>query len=191
MRTLFAFLAVVLVASTAHGASPSPPKAPTSLAAVACRVDDWTGKRPLPENVMPVDTGAYKWHDLELHVEHGELECKVVPMDNLQDSAMYSKLASKSLVPLDPDFGDWTQCSRAAAVLGPEWDQKNPGWATVAVGCPTPIGLDEDGDGRPDIYMDGPYQGQYKIKSWKMPSCPDYFPGTNTRMKCRYTASDV
>src|SRR5262245_14680279 len=101
MRAVYAFLALVLIASTAHGASPSPGQ--NSLVIVACKVVDWTGKRPLPENVFP----AQGWKDLELFInDNQEYECKREVAEDLQDAALYHKDAPPDTIPLTPDFSN-------------------------------------------------------------------------------------
>src|SRR6188472_3259523 len=92
MREL-AFLAAVLLASTAHGASPSPPKAPQALVIVTCKVDDLTGQ--LGRHGVDADghydeTSAAKgWRDLELHLDKGlEYECKR-EIAQLEDATQY------------------------------------------------------------------------------------------------------
>jgi len=190
-----------------------PPLAPTSIVIVACKVDDFTGQRPLPEGVMP----APGWRDLDLHVEHGELICQHVRLDledavamdyprkpyalagvvpesdsGLNDLKQQAPVTGSLYAePLNPNFGDPAQCAHAGAMKGAEWNEHNKGWAFVGIGCPTRLGIDADGDGQPDFYRSGPLRGQYIIKGWKMPGCPDFFPGTKTRMKCRFDPSMI
>lgn len=198
MRNVYLFLAAVLLASTAHGASPSPP-APQVLVVVSCRVDDLTGQ-PGRHGVDPV-TGKYDetkaakgWRDLELRVNPRTLEydCKreAVPLEDAVNMHWPSKVA----VPLNPDFGNPGQCGRIGMHIVAGWQESNKGWGVVAIGCPSPIGIDADGDGQPD--MDE--YGHYIVRDWKLPGCPSYLPGKydpkrpeNNRMKCNFDASAV
>lgn len=204
MRSTFAFLAAVLLASTAHGASPSPPKkAPQVLAVIACKTIDMTGQKGR-HGVDPV-TGAYDetsaaqgWRDLELYINPRtlEYECKreVLPLEDAVTMYWPPKLAK----PLDPDFGDHGQCGRVGMSITANYEASHKGWGVVAIGCPSMIGVDADGDGQPDTYQDGPHKGDYVVKDWKLPGCPTFKPGTynpetgeGERMKCNFDASAI
>jgi hypothetical protein len=191
MRTSLVFLAAVLLASTAHGASPSPPTA-NSLVIVACKVTDWTNKRPLPDIVRETARG---WRDLELYVnENQEYECKREVLENLEDATSYSEDATADHIPITPDFTDQTQCVRAGVTKAQAWNEQhvgnveddridNDGWAVVGIGCPTPWMSD---NGTPDDTSDDKPTG-----SVKLPDCPSFLPGTNNRMKCVFDESAV
>lgn len=156
-----------------------PPQAPpTSVVIVACRVDDWTGKRPLPPNIFP----ARDWKDLELHVENGELQCKREVL-NLEDATLYSPKALMDMLPLHPDFSEWTQCARVGVVQAAEYNKTHPGWGVVGVGCPVPI---MDDNGTPEDFLDD------RIIGFKLPECPSHLPGhDDAPMKCRFDASII
>lgn len=167
------------------------PKAPQTLVVVACKADDLTGK-PGRHGVDPV-TGQYDktaaakgWRDLELHINKNlEYDCKreLLPLEDAVTMYWPPKLAK----PINPDWGNWGQCVRAGVSISHRWEMDNKGWAVVAIGCPSPIGVDADGDGKPD--MDE--RGHYVIKGWKLPGCPSYLPGTNNRMRCNFDSSAV
>lgn len=198
MRNVLTFLAAVLLASTAHGASPSPPKAPTTINLIACRVDDLTGQKGR-HGVDPVtgkfneSSAAKGWRDLELRIEHGVLECKVVPLENLDEvpykgtngKSVYSDMVDEGFLPLNPNFGSPAQCARTAMLISPDWDKANPGWSVISVACPSPVmssgpdGIERNAD---DYIVD-----------WIVPECPSFFPGTDgkTRIRCHPTPSEV
>lgn len=83
--------------------------------------------------------------------------------------------------PLNPKFGYSAQCVRTGVMQGQGWNEKNPGWAVVGIGCPVrmmntgPDGL----KGTADDYLIG----------WKLPECPDYLPGTSNPMRCKFDES--
>lgn len=161
---LFFYMLLLLWAAAAH----AEPAAPTQIAIVACRVDDLTGK---PGRHDP-EMAARNWRDLELHISNGEYSCKHEVLA-LEDAAPYSPLATEKMIPLEPNWGDWSQCSSVGAVQAQMWNDRHKGWATIAVGCPTPIVDLSSG----------------KIIGWKLPGCPTYLPGTQNRMRCRFDAS--
>jgi len=190
--TVLAFIFLSIFCITLAGAAPPPPPvAPQALVLVICKVDDLTGQ-PGRHGVDPV-TGKYdpskaakNWRDLELHLTKGlEYECRrdVLPLFDVVTFHWPKRLAA----PLDADFSDWSQCGRIGVVITPSWQEKHKGWAVVGVGCPTPLGLDKDGDGMPDRYENG----DYIILDWKLPGCPSHLPGTDSRMRCRFDASAV
>lgn len=153
-----------------------PPQAPpTSVVIVACRVDDWTDKRPLPPNVFP----AKGWKDLELHVEDGEFQCKREVL-NLEDGTLYSPKALMDTLPLYPNFADLTQCGRIGVVQAAEYNKVHPGCGVVGVGCPVPI---MDDNGTPDDSNDD------RIIGFKLPECPTRIPGSDSPMHCRFDSS--
>ena len=170
----------------------APPPAPQSLVVVACQTIDLTGQ-PGRHGVDTVgvyheEQAAKGWRDLELKLDRGlEYVCKreALPLEDAVTMFWPPKLAK----PLNPDFGNWGVCGRIGMSIVAGWEEKNKGWGVVAIGCPSMIGIDIDGDGNPDIHKDGPLRGQYIIKDWKLPGCPTYLPGTKNRMKCRFDAS--
>ncbi|MGH6792058.1 MAG: hypothetical protein ACRECF_04895 [Methyloceanibacter sp.] len=181
------------------------PPAPQSLVIVACRVVDLTG---LPGRHDPA-MAARDWRDLDLYINPKSLEyeCKREQVD-LEDAvaANYPRkpfhiagvgdiwphedhpqapvTGSLYAEPLAPNFGGPTQCVRAGVVQSQKWNEENRGYAVVAVGCPSPIGIDSDGDGEPDIHTSGPLKGQYVVKQWVLPGCPTYLPGTKNPRLC-------
>lgn len=193
MRPL-SFLALVLLASTAHAASPSPPiEAPHSIVLVACRVDDLTGQRGRhgvdEDGTYHPEMAALNWRDYELHADKGgDFECKRELLDNLEDATQFAPNAPRDIVPLHPDFADTAQCGNVGAVMAEQYNASHKGWAVVAVGCPVRIGIDADGDGKPDIGPDG----QYITKGWKLPDCPSHLPGHDDMpMHCKFDASQI
>lgn len=146
-------------------------KAPPSLVFIACQVEDWTGRRPLPPGVMPTKD----WRDLELHIEGGEYICKRIAIENIQDASIYHEKATADMMPREPNMGHHGQCARVGVPMSHNWDMDNKGWSVVGVGCPTPMDLNGDGI----------------VDSWKLPECPTYLPGTTNRMKCRFDESNV
>lgn len=144
-------------------------KAPQSLVIVACRVDDLTG---LPGRHDP-DFAAKNWRDLEVHKnKNGEAECKREVVQ-IEDAALYA--GDQRMLPLNPNFGDHSQCSRVSMMYSPHWNEAHKGWAVVTTGCPTPIKQDLTGDGPSE---DDPTIG------WKMPECPSW-------IKCRFDGSMI
>lgn len=145
--------------------------APTSIVIVACKVEDWTGRRPLPDNVHETARG---WRDLELFVNaNQEYECKREVLD-LVDGSYFGSKQPEELIPLHPNFGDWAQCARVGVMQAADWNEHHPGWGVVAVGCPTRI-----------VNQDGATVG------WQMPSCPTHLPGTDNRMRCDFSDSVI
>lgn len=146
-------------------------RAPNELVFVSCRVDDLTGQPGRHDPAM----AAKNWRDLELHVnENQEYECKREVVSNIEDASQFEQLASAGLIPLDPNFGNPTTCARIGIPMAVAWDQQNPGWSVVAIGCPTRI-VNEVGE----------------TVGWQMPSCPTNLPGTDSRMKCVYDESVI
>jgi len=175
----------MIAASTAVAA----PHSPNSLVIVACRVDDVTGQ---PGRFDP-SHAAPGWRDYELHIEKGELECQRDTLDSLVDATEFAPKAPRDMIPLHPDFAKPEQCGMVGIVLSEKWNEEHKGWAVVAVGCPTMIGIDADGDGQPDVGSDG----HYVIKGWKLPECPDFVPGSQADgkpgipMRCRFDKSNI
>lgn len=149
----------------------------SSLVIIACRVDDLTGQ---PGRHDP-NLAARGWRDLELHVEDGQVQCKRIVLYDLQDSAQFDQLAPADLIPLDPDFSNWGQCARAGVVMAQAWNEDNQGWATVKVGCPTPIMSD---NGTPDDMSDDVQVGL------KLPECPSHLPD-GSPMRCVFDESAI
>jgi hypothetical protein len=179
MRTLVLFSAAVLAATVASAAqAPAIKKAPTQLSVIACRVDDWTGKRPLPEGVRP----SKDWRDLEWHRDaEFALECKRIALQ-LED-AVAMNYSNKEAAALHPDWSDAGQCSARSMDLAPRWSAQNPGYWPLAIGCPTPIA---DDNGTPDDKSDD------VIIDYKMPECPMYEPGKDgKRMHCKFDESMI
>jgi hypothetical protein len=145
--------------------------APQSIVIVACKVTDWTNRRPLPDNVHETARG---WRDLELFVNSNqEYECKREVLD-LVDGSLFGSKQPDELIPLDPNFGDWAQCVRVGVMQAADWNENHPGWGVVAVGCPTRIVNDKG-----------------ETVGWQMPSCPTYLPGTDNRMRCDFSDSVI
>src|SRR6185312_3094444 len=154
-----ALAALALFVSTAALAAPP---APTSLAIIACRVDDLTGQPGRQDPAM----AAHNWRDLELHIVNGELECKREVIE-LQDQV--EMLQQGKVLPLHPNFSEWSQCAAVAMSYAQTWNDANKGWAVVAAGCPAPI-VDQNGN----------------VLSYKLPECPSKLPGSDTPLKCRF-----
>jgi hypothetical protein len=186
LRLLLATVCLLSLADLLHAAE-QPPTAPPdrlamvsphevkgitdSLVIVACRVDDMTDKRPLPDNVFP----ARGWKDLELHLNEAlEYECRreiIKP----QDKEVYNEAATADMPEMRPNFAALGACLRVGVPFASEYYDQNPGWAVVGIGCPSPIDLNGDG----------------AIDTYKLPECPDYLPGTTNRMRCRFDASII
>jgi hypothetical protein len=156
--------AAVLILS---GISATAAVPPTSLAIIACRVDDLTGQEGRHDPAM----AARNWRDLELHIVDGELQCKREVVDLVDKVQMINP---ESSMPLNPDFSQWAQCAGVAMSYSQTWNEANKGWAVVAAGCPVPI-VNNDGT----------------VVDYKLPECPDYLPGTTSRIKCRFDASVI
>jgi hypothetical protein len=179
---LLIFALLIILGEDAEAADS--PAAPTAIVIVSCRVTDWTDKRPLPDNVPEVARG---WRDLELFVNSNqEYECRRDVL-HLEDGAYFGPDAPDELINLIPNFGDPSQCARVGMMQVPTWNEQHPGYGVVAVGCPVPIVADEDADGQPD--MDE--HGKYKVLDWRLPGCPTFLPGTQNRMKCSFTESEI
>lgn len=177
MRKIAPFAVLLLASAASAGQAPAVKLPPTDLAVIACRVDDWTGKRPLPDNVIP----TRDWRDLEWHRDaEFALECKRIAV-KLQD-AVTANYSSKKAADLNPDWSEPTQCSARSMDLAPRWSAQNPGYWPLAIGCPTPIA---NNMGTPDDTSDD------VIIDYKMPECPSYEPGTNTPMKCKFDESVI
>lgn len=173
--TALLFLTLVLLASTAHGL----PRPQTDLVIIACRVDDLTGQ---PGRQNP-EMAAKNWRDLEWHLNDSlEYECKRVVL-RLEDSTPYQMQAQGKEIPLDADFSKHEQCAARAMEIGPRWNDQHKGWATMAIGCPTPWMSD---NGTPDDKSD-----DFPTGSYKMPECPVHQPGTQNRIKCTYDESAI
>ena len=173
MRHLLAFLAAVIAASTAHGA----PAAPPDIVIVSCRAEPRT---QWSEVSRPIPSVEYKqlWIN-----EDNEYECQRVEMNDLQDA--YTGEPGHFVEIKDPSniqFSDFKMCARVGMMKAMEFDQKNPGWLTVAVGCPVPV---MDDMGTPSDHSDD------QIIDWKLPDCPVFVPGTKNRMTCRFDKSHV
>jgi hypothetical protein len=154
--------------------------APNSIVFVVCRVDDLTGQPGRHDPSM----AAKNWRDLELHVnDNQEYECKRQLVTNIEDKSQFQEGATGDMIPLAPNFGSPVTCALIGIPMAVGWDQQNPGWSVVAIGCPTPIYPDVDVDGMPDA-------GSRPI-GWKLPGCPSYLPGTNNRMRCVFDESAV
>jgi hypothetical protein len=143
-------------------------KAPTDLVVIGCRVDDLTGQPGRQDPAL----AAKDWRDLEWHVEGGELQCKR-EVSQLQDQAVVIDNTGKLAKPLNSDFYDRGQCTKAGAVWSVQWDRAHKGWAVMAIGCPAPI---TDGKG--------------VVKGWKMPDCPRKI-GSIEGIKCNFDESNI
>jgi hypothetical protein len=139
-----------------------------ALVIIACKAIDWTGKRPLPENVFPTKD----WRDVEVYLnKDGEAECKREVV-HLEDAALFQEGDAK---PLNSDFSDKGQCSRASMLFSPTWNQSHKGWLVVTTGCPTPI--------KQDVTGDGPSDDDITI-GYKMPECPSW-------IRCNFDESQI
>lgn len=168
------FLSAVLAASTAHSDSPSPPD---TLAFISCAAeprDNW-----LPHQI-PIPGKEY-WQ-LKVNKDN-ELECKRETIDPQDGSAM-----AAALKPFDPNFAaitdpgnitfsDYSQCGRVGMMMTARYQEQNPGWLVVAVGCPTPILDDQGTDDTSDDVIIG----------WQVPQCPTFLPGTDIEITCRFS----
>jgi hypothetical protein len=196
MRFLIGSLcAIMLLAACyrlAEGAETTGVPAPQSIVIVACKVVDLTGK-PGRHGVDSAgnydeESAARDWRDLELYVNPRtlEFECRRDQLD-LEDGSIWGAMAPESMIPLVPNFGDWAQCTRVGMMQASEYNEKHPGWGVVAVGCPSPIAMDSDNDGVPDTDE----FGRFIVKDWKLPSCPTFLPGTQSRMRCNFSDSVI
>lgn len=163
-------LAALILFGGEFGAALAEPHAPQTLVIVACRVDDLTGTRTPPGDPGSVVMPSKDWRDLELHIAGGEYQCKREQVD------LVDKVAAEhpDQPELTPNLGSIGGCARVGMQYASEWDKNNPGWAVVAIGCPTPV-VNEQG----------------AVVGWALPSCPTYLPGTNNRMKCRFDSSVI
>jgi hypothetical protein len=170
MRKITPFALALLASSAALADGPSfkMKEVPTQLSLTACRVDDWTGKRPLPEGVMP----SRDWRDLEWRrgKDHA-LQCKHVIIE-LQD-AVEMNYSSKEAAKLHPDWSEHGQCAARSMDLGPRWAAQNPGYWPLAIGCPKA--------------MTKKIGGVDVIYDYAMPPCPSFEPGTEFPMKCEFS----
>jgi hypothetical protein len=177
------FIIAGVVAMTTAYAEAAPPviakkEAPTKLGVTVCRVDDWTGKRPLPEGVIP----SRDWRDLEWHrdpLDHS-LSCKFLTVQ-LED-AVAMNYSNKEAAALHPDWSDAGQCSARSMDFAPRWAEQNKGWWPLAIGCPKRVVqrvTGEDGT-QVDVIID-----------YQTPPCPSYEPGTNFPMKCKFDESMI
>lgn len=178
MRTI---LAAMLLGVFALGASAEPvthptqtekhkpsQTPPTTLVIIACRVDDFTGQPGRQDPAL----AAKNWRDLEWRFDKGlKLQCKR-EVDPLEDSVNLNDQTGK-IPPLNHDFSDFGQCAGAAIGYTPQWEEKNRGWAIMAVGCPVPIVDDRTG----------------KVLSWKLPDCPRQVQGLT--IDCLFDSSMI
>lgn len=176
------------------------PIAPNTLIIVACKTIDMTGlagRHGVDEqgNYHP-ELAAKDWRDLELYINPKTLayQCKREKIANIVDSVPYLDGAPDDIVEMNPDFGNPGNCARIGVFLAQGWNQSNPGWGVVAVGCPSPIAQDADNDGKPDLDE----HGNPIIVGWKEPGCPSHLPGTVTadnpdgnRMRCDFDESAI
>jgi hypothetical protein len=143
------------------------PSAPRTIVTVACRAVDLTGQPGRHDPLM----AAHNWRDLELYINDSQkYECRRDEAD-LSDGEV---LKNPHINELHANFAKLDQCARVGVVWAAEWQDKNPGWAVVGVGCPVPI---TDAEGR--------------VLDWKMPTCPSFLPGTNIRMRCDFDESEI
>ena len=136
-----------------------------TLVVVACQVNDMTGKRDPSHDGVEVRP-APGWKDLELKEnKFGEFTCKREVV-NQHDAK----------VSLQNDVRTTKGCMRSSMLLAPQWNEENPGWAVVAVGCPTPIINDLNGNNQQD---DGE-----PVIAYKLPECPRW-------IKCDFSESEI
>lgn len=172
MRKVPFIIAGVVAMTTAYAEAAPPTIAkvptPTVLTVTVCRVDDWTGKRPLPDNVIP----SKDWRDLEWRrtADHA-LQCKLIVIE-LQD-AVALNYSSEKAAELHPDWSEKGQCAARAMDFGPRWGEQNKGWWPLAIGCPTPITKNVNGV---DVIID-----------FAKPPCPAFEPGTDFPMRCEFS----
>lgn len=160
-KFVLAFLASVLFASTTHADSPAPP---TSLVLIACRAEVIS---KFPDHVRPLPRHTY----YQLHINDGqEYECKRVPLLDLQEEIAFG---NENFDPLEPRWDQYGQCARVSMMQAAKWNEANPGWLAVAVGCPRPI------------------VSNGKIVGWAEADCPVHMPGTSNRMKCNFSENEV
>lgn len=161
MRKFVLILAAAAFIPAAY-AETAPPRAPDNLVIIACRAEP---KTKFTEVERPIPNVNYQ----QLYVNSGqELECQRIVMENLLDKPT---LLDPETTPLDSNFGVHAQCVRAGMQVSSNWEQQNPGWLTVAVGCPTPIAVDG------------------VIVNWKDPECPSSIAGLP--VTCRFDKSNV
>jgi hypothetical protein len=141
------------------------PPSPQTLVIIGCRVDDLTGQ---PGRHDP-SLAAKGWRDLEWHQDPEDFSysCKreVVP---LQD---FVATMDPTVQPLLTDFSNPSACGHVGGMYSPTWNEANPGWAVLAVGCPVRI----ETDGR--------------LTGWKLPDCPSSIGGKN--IKCKFDGSMI
>jgi hypothetical protein len=138
-----------------------------TLVIVACRVNDMTGKRDPSHDGVEVRP-APGWKDLELYEnKFGEAECKRIE---------YNQTEAKVAVP--NDLRTTAGCMRSSMLIAPQWNEANEGWAVVAVGCPTPIIADHNGNKMLD-------EGE-RIIGYKLPECPKWI-----KQYCKFNESEI
>ena len=137
--------------------------APTALVIVACRVDDLTGQRGGRIRGSPRAIGRPRASRRKNQESNASASASIWTMASRATT-------SGAAAPLNPDFGDWSQCARGARCR-PATDRKHPGWGVVAVGCPTDRERERRG-GRPEAAR-----------------LPHLFPGTTSRMRRRFDAA--
>jgi hypothetical protein len=142
--------------------------APNTLVFVSCRVDDLTGQPGRHDPAM----AAQGWRDLELHVQNGQYECRRTVIANIVDQ---QAAQDPTLPELKPNLGKPQTCLHVGTTLVPPFEQQHPGWAVVAIGCPSP-NIDKNTG---------------EMLSYHIPSCPEYLPGTNNPMHCDYDDSAI
>lgn len=102
---------------------------PHFLTIISCRSQVRT---EFPENSRPIPGVTYYelWKN-----KHGEHECKRTIAD----------VVPRNLHSDPSDLSENANCSMAAMSFGPLWEQQNPGWIIVKVGCPKPV-LNHNGE---------------------------------------------
>lgn len=189
-----ALAATALLLGEGWGGAYAATVGPNSLVIVACKVTDWTGRRPLPPGVVALPDN--KWRDLDLYINPKKqaYECQREVLEDLQDMSQYSSKAGIDFVPMNGNFTKPGPCLRAGVPLAQAWNEKhvgnieddrpdNDGWAVVGVGCPSRYWSD---NGTPQDKTD-----DIPLDSYKLPDCPTYLPGTNNRMKCEFDESEI
>ena len=158
---------------------------PRSLSIVACETNEFItilrGANVLRvpiEKLMWADKiikpQVHNWRDLEWRIEGGKIDCKHEIID-LTDLAEL-----KGMPGMDEDFSRHLICNLAAASYTPTWNDRNHGWAVMAIGCPKPLFSD---NGTPDDLSDD------RIVGYAMPSCPSEI--NNILIKCLFSENEI
>jgi hypothetical protein len=102
---------------------------PTTLAIIACRVDQTSHDRAPAE----ADSLELEWHI--------PMECMRV-VETVTDAAA---LNQPWLRKVKPNLANYGTCAEVAMAYAPIWEASHNSWAIVKIGCPTKI-VDADGN---------------------------------------------